>query len=365
VRQPAQTPGWAKNSNAVAAREIRFGGKSQPPSGAAAPVTDPLATLLGKLSWKYVKPEAEFDTKRSFTDMPAEELKEYIAHWAGRVWFHANPMPTGPALREFDLMSLYPEYREYIRAHGPGIFEQGMTLEEIWGSAQLFSAAPMVALATNEYADLLTPRIDPQGTHRSQSIVWFLGALSLHFPEVLKGNGFNLLVTDGKIGHTIYIKGLNGAEYVHPRGPRVRAGWFSIHDPWPARSLLAPERRFKGVQLLEDISRPPLWLISPEDLDRIVTGFLLPIDVLPMLLDLFKSVDMAERLHAGTKLPLWLDDIAPDPTQPFSILLAMVNNVTPTTAESLNGLGQVMLLMGNQEAAGQYFEEAKRLGAAS
>lgn len=237
-----------------------------------------------------------------------------------------------------------------------------MSIEEIWASQQLFSGSPMLVCFSPRYAEQVAQRIEPQRAQNSQSMVWVLGALSLQLPQLLQGGGFNVLVTDGKVGHTIYIKGMNGIDFVHPRGVPVRAGWFSIHDPWPARSLLAPERNFNGVQLLEDVTRPPLWLISPEDLDKVLVGYLLPVDALRYFFDIYRILDLVEKSHAGGRLPLWLDQSAPDPERPFSLMLRFSNNVTPTTAEGLLGLGRTRLLMRDLEGALECFEGAVNLG---
>ena len=111
-------------------------------------------------------------------------------------------------------------------------------------------------------------------------IVWLLGGICLKLEIVAPA--LNVLVTDGESGHTIVLSGLNGVDFQHPRGQPVRRGWFSFYDPWPARSLLALERHYDGVMnVLEDISRPPFWLISPEELSKVVVGFLFPVDALP------------------------------------------------------------------------------------
>jgi hypothetical protein len=342
-------------------RTIRFGGRSfttPAPAGAR----NALAALLSELSWKYVKQEAEFESIESVTDVPLDELRERIGHWAGRVWFHSNEMPTAAALRAFDLMSLEGAFRKYIRTHGNGLFDDGMTVEEIWASQQLYSAAPMVTIVARRFTDLLSARMDPTRIQNSQAIVWSLAAIGFQLPRLLDGNGFNILVSDGKIGHTIYIKGLNGIDFEHPRGARVRAGWFSFHDPWPARSLLAPERDFSGVRVLEDVTRPPMWLISPDDLEKVIVGYLLPIDALPALPDIFRVLDSVEKVHVGSTRPLGIDEHSPDPEQPFATLFAMHKGVAPTTAEGLLGLGRTRLLMGNLEGAIACFERAFNLG---
>jgi hypothetical protein len=341
---------------------LRFGGR---PSISPAPVAvgNDLNPLLRELSWKYVKQEAEFDSNRSMTDLPADELRGKIAGWAGRVWFHSNEMPTGAALRAFDIMSLEGAFRKYIRTHGKGLFDYGMTFEEIWASQELYSAKPMAAVVARRYANLLTTRMEPTRIQNPQAIVWTLGAMCFQLPRLLDGQGFNVLTTNGNIGHTISIKGLNGIDFDHPRGTRVRAGWFSFHDPWPARSLLAPERNFSGVRVLEDVTRPPMWLISPEDLDKVIVGYLLPIDIAaPAFLDIFRLLDFVEKVHAGMRQPLWIDEQSPDPEQPFGMLFAMHKGVAPTTAEGLLGLGRVRLLMENLDGAIECFEGAFKLG---
>jgi hypothetical protein len=341
---------------------LRFGGR---PSISPAPVAvgNDLNPLLRELSWKYVKQEAEFDSNRSMTDLPADELRGKIAGWAGRVWFHSNEMPMGAALRAFDIMSLEGAFRKYIRTHGKGLFDYGMTFEEIWASQELYSAKPMAAVVARRYANLLTTRMEPTRIQNPQAIVWTLGAMCFQLPRLLDGQGFNVLTTNGNSGHTISIKGLNGIDFDHPRGTRVRAGWFSFHDPWPARSLLAPERNFSGVRVLEDVTRPPMWLISPEDLDKVIVGYLLPIDIAaPAFLDIFRLLDFVEKVHAGMRQPLWIDEQSPDPEQPFGMLFAMHKGVAPTTAEGLLGLGRVRLLMENLDGAIECFEGTFKLG---
>jgi hypothetical protein len=65
-------------------KTIRFGGK--PSIEPATAVSDnALTKLLGDLSWKHVKQDAEFDPGRSVTKLPTDELRQYIAHCAARV----------------------------------------------------------------------------------------------------------------------------------------------------------------------------------------------------------------------------------------------------------------------------------------
>src|SRR5207302_6254338 len=114
---------------------------------ARTPVGDALTALLGQLSWKYVKEQAEFDPPKPVDDLALDELREKIGHWAGRVWFQSNEMPVGEELQAFDLMSLKAEFRKYIRTHGQGVFNEGMTIEEVWASQQFYSTTPMVTVS--------------------------------------------------------------------------------------------------------------------------------------------------------------------------------------------------------------------------
>jgi hypothetical protein len=117
-------------------------------------------------------------------------------------------MPSGAMLRSFDIVSLEDEFRRYIKTHGETLFKQGLSVEEISAGAQLFSATVMVTIVAQRHSDLLTRRIDPTRIQNSQAIVLTLGAMCFELSHFLDGQGFNVLVTDSKIGHTVYIKGL-------------------------------------------------------------------------------------------------------------------------------------------------------------
>jgi hypothetical protein len=309
-------------------RIIRFGGTTNALPTSKVDDAD-LAALLGKISWKYVTRVPQFPPGG---DDPAEE----IARWAGRVWFHENELPRGEELRSFSLQSLERPFREYVSVYGPKWNDgSGLTLEEIWASQQLFSAGPMLALVADTWADLITERMDTYEVLTAQEIVWTLGAMCFDFPTVMD-QGFNLLVSDGSEGHTIYVKGLNGIDFRHPRGDQVRRGWFSFHDPWPARSLLAS---YPSIHVLEDVSRPPLWLISPEDLAKVAVSYILPISILAEFGNVFKALEIAVRFHKMTASsgPLWLEPESDDPELPFATFFALNNGISPTTREQWFG----------------------------
>jgi hypothetical protein len=338
---------------------LLFGGHEDLPS--SEPDYGPFRELYELLSWKYVTPDATFalgeDLDRQKIDAP-HAYRKSIADWAGRIWFHQNEMPTGADLRAFDLMTLEPEFRRWIARHGQGLFERGMSVEEIWGSQQLYSAKPMTVILSDHYADQATARLGKQKhIDRSDSLVWLLATMLLRLQVTRPG--INVLVTDGSTGHTISLSGLHGVPFQHPRGDLVRAGWFSFHDPWPARSLLAPERGF-GVRALEDVSRPPYWLISPDELDKIVVGFLIPVDTLSSLRGDLALLDFAIGLHKHNGLPLWLED-ENEPDQPLSLLLTDTKGLTPTTARSLHGLARIDAYFDDLAHAESLLEAAFRL----
>ena len=314
--------------------------------------------LLSWLSWKFVTPDATFKTNFNFDEIRETDhidYRNYIAHWAGKVWFHSNEMPTGDNLRVFDLMSIEDEFRVYTHQHGGSFAEHGLTLEEVWATEQLRRAKPMVLILAEGYADQPLKRVgELLHTGRSESLVWLLAAMCVQ--NEVQSPSIGVLVTDGKLGHTIGLAGLNSIPYKHIRGDVVPAGWFSFHDPWPARSLLAPERNF-GVRVLEDITRPPFWLISPSDFNKVIVGFLVSVDSLSGMLNLFARLDAAERAHRGSGRPLWIDDES-KPEQPFSRLLSTGGGLLPTTVESLLGMARVRLHSGDLDDAVNLFGKA-------
>ena len=335
---------------------VRFGGRAAAP--ASSPDAGELAPLLEALSWKYTKADAVFAPYALPAQGDREALAEDIASWAGRVWIHRHPLPPPAELRDFDILSLEPEFRDYIDAHGGTLFDSGLTLREIWASQQLYSAQPMVLFVARRYANQRLESVEPKRVCDPADLVWLIGAMCTELDS--RGPTLNVLVSDGRSGHTIMVAGLNGFSFVHPRGDTVGSGWFSFHDPWPARSLLAPERDFDRVRALEDIGRPPSWLISPADLDRVVAGFLLPVDVLPSLADVFATLDLVNAMHRGTSLPTWIEDPR-RPDEPFALTLARKGSSSPLAVAGLVGLGRASLIVGDLDRALERFEAAYRL----
>lgn len=343
----------------MATPTLLFGGHEDTPP--AEPDYGRVGKLYEWLSWKYVTPDATFAASQDLEQQKADNPDGYrsnISRWAAKVWSQHNEMPTNAKLCSFDLMTLEPEFRQWIARHGQGLFEHGLSVEEIWTSQQLYSTKPFVVYLSEKYADQPTTRIGKlKHVAPSDSLVWLLATILLRL-QITGRPGFNVLVTDGSFGHTISLCGLHGVPFQHPRGDLVQAGWFSFHDPWPARSLLAPERGF-GVRALEDVSRPPFWLISPEELNKIIVGFLISVDMRQSLNDAFQLLDFAMALHKHNGRPLWLEE-DDEPAQPFSLMLADTGGLTPTIVESLHGLARIDTYLGDLAHAETLFEEACR-----
>jgi hypothetical protein len=340
---------------------LRFGGTDVPPHLASTEELDEgLRVLLGALdAEKYLVTKPRF-VKPDYRDLEGDELKDAIAHWAGRVWFHEHGPVPAKHLANFDLWTLKDEFFRHLDEHGDAIFDVGLTIEEGWASHELFDAEPMTLILSRRFADEPTAAIPRKRLADSDVMVWLLGLICLRLR--IRSIGFNALVTDGRTGHAIQLTGLNGLDYIHPRHDHIRPGWFSFHDRWPARSLLAADRDFVGVRVVEDVARPPYWLICPADLDRVIVGFLLSVrdlNVIKEALPMIDAVEFMRRRDAGFHRPMWVED--PErPDEPFALTLASTEGWTPILADTLHGLGQVALLLGETETADDLFGKAER-----
>jgi hypothetical protein len=325
------------------AEVLRFAGRETPPE--SGPFADAgLREVLGALSWKFVTTDATFSGDYVYPE-DEEGRREELARWCAAVWMHEHELPVGPDLAAFDLFDVEREARAYLDEHGDDALNRGLTLEEIWGSQQLYWREPAALMISRRFSDQPLSRVgDLLMLGDSQALVFLLAGIFAGPSDGQEMLGVNVLVSDGRSGHTIVLNGLNTVEYQHPRGDLVRAGWFSFHDPWPARSLLAPEREY-GVNVLEDVARPPFWLISPEDLDRILVGFVLSVRDLQRYAMLFQLLDLAETAQKYHKRPLWVED-GDRPDQPFARMLDAVHWQTRTTRGTLEGLARLQFLMG-------------------
>lgn len=322
---------------------LRFGGQKELPKRSDLTSTpDPLAPLLAALSWKYGTNDAKLEPFM-LPESGSTKMKEYLAHWVGRVWIHQNKLPTGARLNSFDIFGLESEFRDYIAKHGTDLFDYGMTVEEILLSQQLHDATPYTLLLAKRYEDYATSRITDKFTLESEVLVWLLAGLCINLG--IDRPLLSVMTTNGEIGHCIQIGGLNGIDFIHPRGnTHIPCGWFSFHDPWPARSLLASKQDFTEIDIFEDVSRPPLWLISPADLEKVIVGFIFPKSLSTELNDLLLAVGKLEKNRRNAEIPLWIE--CPEkPDQLFPLLLAMHGGKTPTTFLNLVGLAQLNFIV--------------------
>ena len=286
---------------------IRFGGHYSVPMvrGGAGELTP----LLTELCWeKYVRDTAEFDGSADIDKLDKINYQALLMHWIAKVWLHGNPIPlearktldsTREVLRKFDATLLEPKFREYVRIHGRDFAREGLNLEEGWVMNELGRSQPCVLIVERRYAANLGPHVSRMELHTEQ-VLWLLADLC--FRMELSRPVFPVLVSDGFHGHVIKMGGLSGIRYKHPRGITVEQDWFVFEDPWPARSLLAFEQNYGGAKAIEDVSRPPAWVISPEDLNRVIVGFVLEYDVVDALGHMFRTM---KTVSSGSVRPLW------------------------------------------------------------
>lgn len=288
---------------------IRFGGghSSVPmvPGGAGE-----LAPFLTWMCWeKYVRDKPEFTPGDSLDELDHRSYQALLWHWIVSVWLLENPWPPREAfgnidsLREalgkFDSTLLEPAFRDQVRRYGREFGRVGLNLEQCWAMSQLRRGEPCVLIVDRRYSANLAPNVSRMELN-SEQLVWLLAELG--FRREAERPNFPVLVSDGFHGHTISMGGLSGINYKHPRGISVGWDWFVFEDPWPARSLLAFEQNYGGAKAFEDVARPPAWVISPSDLNRVIVGFVLSYDEMAALGDMFQSMETVSKW--GLR-PLW------------------------------------------------------------
>lgn len=285
-----------------------------------------------------------------------------IAHWIGRVWMHDHAVPDPTQLSSFDILSLEKEYVAWVNRHGASLFNDGMAIEEIWVSQQLHDRRRYTVVVCERFKGELTPRIDQRRVLDAQALVWVLGAMCVD-PRLTLTGGFNVLAAHGETAHTISLRGMNDVAFDHPRGDvAVPEGWFTFHDPWPARSLLTKPGVEPWLTVLENIAMPPYWLISPEDLSKVAVGFLFPTENFDIVEDILAALEQLRANHRPRARPPWFELSSSD--ELFPVLRAM-GAPLETLFPSQVGLAQVALFNGDVEAAKDLLESAYRLRATS
>lgn len=310
--------------------------------------------MLGELSWKFVRETAKFEPHRLPAPGDADAMKEEIAQWVGRVWSHTHELPQDDDLASFDILSLECEFRSYIEANGPSLFDRGQSVEEIWCATKLFLRKPVTVYLSDRFSEAASARVTSKQVESAEMLVWILAALSCGLS--ITSPTINVLVTDGSAGHTLALAGLNPVTYPHPRGVSARRGWFTFHDPWPARSLLAFEKGYGAAAAYEDIARPPFWLLSPEDLADVLVGFMLPTEFQKDIDDLTNITRMLTDERSSDRKPIWYE--TPGSDELFPVLSLSHGGQFGAEASALLGLARWALMRGEVDEAEARFEAA-------
>jgi hypothetical protein len=327
----------------------RFGGQRVLAADSVPIKDDLLGAFLGCVSERFSKEEASFPPYK-VPERGSVKMKDDIAAWVGRIWMHQNPFPTGPTLAAFNILSLEDEYLNWLDRHGPELFEYGLAVEEIWVCQQMHDQTEYTVVTCDRFVEELTPRIQNKLILDAPTLVWLLAALCVKFDV---SSGFNALVAHGEISHTIQLRGLNSIEFDHPHGDVVIAeGWFTFHDPWPARSLLTRTCADVPITVLENIAMPPYWLISPQDFSRVIVGFLFPTHHFEAINNLLKELRQAPS-HP-TDEP-WFELTESD--ELFPVLRAQ-GAPLDTLFPSQVGLARIALMNHDAEGASSLLEEA-------
>ena len=340
---------------AASSEKLRFGGRSETTFEPANKSLndDDLARFLEFLSPRFVKQDATFPPD----DVPepgSEEMRDLIAHWIGRVWMHEHPMPGPDQLPAFDILSLQDDCLAWLDRNGGHLFEYGLTVEEIWVSQQLYQRQEFTLVLCDRFEGELTPLVSNRLMLDAQTLVWVLAAMCVD-PRVPISRGWNVLVAHGQTAHTVSLRGLNAIPFDHPNGDvEIPEGWFTFDDPWPARSLLTRKGE-PEITVLENIAMPPYWLISPEDLSKVVVGLLFPTRDFDIIEDMVSGLRQVGLGHGSRNRAPWFESQGSAELFP---LLRAIGDPLSTLYSSQVGLAQIALLHERVEEAQELLEAA-------
>jgi hypothetical protein len=222
------------------AKQILFGGA--PVGGPRNPASRPIKELL--------KDPIYFDVG--------------FDYWMAHVWFHER-------LEQFPTTSHGPQEIGELRGRfldelNPAILPEtlrGHTLEEACWYWDYIKRRPHWLLLAEPFGALATNRI---ARKEVLPTVVLIGLLHRRLRGAIHAR-YSALVSDGNMGHYISLRGIDEA-----------AGWFQYWDVWPeqhpgaARSLLCLEHNRADVRASIDPSRKNLWLITAEELGRVLVG---------------------------------------------------------------------------------------------
>ena len=196
-----------------------------------------------------------------------------FGHFLGTIWVHKNEVPTNTqSLATFDPVSLIPEYKAFIANGGHVPTHRGLTVEETWLTEQLFFREPLIVLLNHEQPPQPTQRVTRKTLLAPGDLIAFIQRAFLDledWQDIDQGQkrtfSYTMLVFDGKSGHTVVLLSID-----------QNTGAFRYFDPWPGRSLLCRENNSAGVAAAPCPSGKRLWLITPNDLKKVIYAVMMP-----------------------------------------------------------------------------------------
>jgi hypothetical protein len=192
------------------------------------------------------------------------EFDQIFKLWVGIVWAHERDVPVEPeALGRFSEKNLIPEFRKYVQANGLRALDRGLSVEETWVMMQISTRRPYICLL-----NAAQPR-QPLGCVTRKAMfpsAELIALLQQAYDQWDSDTFYPTMVFDGQMGHCILLMGIDEA-----------TGAFRYRDPWPGRSLLCEEENAAGVKAMPTSGRSQ-WLITPDDLRRVVFAVLIPLD---------------------------------------------------------------------------------------
>jgi len=194
-----------------------------------------------------------------------------LLHYVATIWVNRNEVPTEPpALTEFDVWKLWPEYRAFIES-GQRCPERGGSLEELFLMLQLRIAAPITCLLNSDQPEQPIARITRLRRLRAREI-WselqlYYANPKLHRPNPDRPMGvapIQTLVYDGtRVAHGILSLMIWDNE-------------LHFQDSWPEVSLLCAENNSAGVAAQKSNLATNSWRISADEFQRVVFAAFLP-----------------------------------------------------------------------------------------
>lgn len=218
-------------------------------------------------------------TRRTIYELPqsVHEVFQEFGHYIATIWVHQNEVPeSAEALSIFDPVLLIPEYKAYIASGGKVETERGLTLEETWMLSQIFKKEPLICLLNTQQPPQPSNRITRKILLTPDKII---EVLQKAFPVRLNSHDiqgqtqrwgnlspiYQMLVFDGVSGHCLSLIGIDR-----------RTTSFVYWDPWPGSSLLCRGQNVGNVAAVPCLSGERFWLLTPNDLERVIYAVLLP-----------------------------------------------------------------------------------------